>query len=396
MSLQREEFFEFGAFRLQPSERRLYRDGSPVSLSPKEFETLLLLVRRSGHLVTKDDFFREIWPDSVVEENALNQKISALRRVLDEEGGSPCIETVPKAGYRFVAPVSERILEVPPAEPEPPPPAPPPQPPLTLVPSAPSPAAPEQPTATTQASGAISRTNRYLKFAFLAAAAVILVIFLTFLQSRHPGPRTLTREVRSIAVLPLRSLGGGDEDRFLGLGIADSLITRLTYLREVAVRPTSAVRKYASQGKDAAEVGRELGVDAVLDGTIQKSGDSIRVTVQFVAVRDGAPIWSAKLDEKAADLFTVEDRISDQVVQSLALALSGAERERLSRARSVDPEAYEDYLKGRYYWNQRTPDSIRTAQGWFERAVARDPGYALAYAGLADNQVMMASYVVVS
>src|SRR5262249_26076828 len=187
------------------------------------------------------------------------------------------------------------------------------------------------------------RAKRFLRIAALSAVGVLLVTFLTFLQARRPGPRTLAREVHSIAVLPLRSLGGGDEDKFLGLGIADSLITRLTYLREVAVRPTSAVRKYASQAKDALDAGRELGCDAVLDGTIQKPGDVIRVTVQFVSVRDGAPIWSAKLDEKSADLFTVEDRISDQVVQSLALSLSGPEKERLARGRSVDPQAYEDY-----------------------------------------------------
>src|SRR5262245_39082089 len=112
MSLPREEFFEFGPYRLQPSERRLYRSGSPVPLSPKEFETLLLLVRRSGHLVTKEGFVRAFWPGTVVEENALNQKISALRRILEEgTGGAHYIEAVPKAGYRFVAPVSAGVAE---------------------------------------------------------------------------------------------------------------------------------------------------------------------------------------------------------------------------------------------------------------------------------------------
>jgi DNA-binding winged helix-turn-helix (wHTH) protein/tetratricopeptide (TPR) repeat protein len=214
---------------------------------------------------------------------------------------------------------------------------------------------------------------------------------------RFAGPvaeRTPAREraVSSLAVLPFESLGVQADDAWLGLGLADSLITRLSNLRRIAVRPTSAVRRYLGVERDPAEVGRLLQVDAVLDGTVRRSGDLLRITVQLVSVTDGAPLWATQFDAQAKDLFALEDSISRELALELRLRLSGPERDRLTRSATQDPEAYHAYLRGRYFWNRRTFESLGKAIESFRRAIGLDPGFALAYAGLADCWVLLPLY----
>jgi len=189
--------------------------------------------------------------------------------------------------------------------------------------------------------------------------------------------------VRSVAVLPFRQLGQDRDDEYLGLGMADALITRLSNVRQIIVRPTSAVLKYADQ-RDPNAAGLELNVDSVLDGNIQRSGDRIRVTVQLVNVSEGASLWAHKFDEKFTDMFTVEDRVSEQVVDALTLKLTGEEAKRLRKPNTQVPAAYQAYLKGRYYLNKRTEQGFNRAIEFFNRAIDLDPDYALAYAMLAE------------
>ncbi|MBV9926136.1 MAG: winged helix-turn-helix domain-containing protein [Acidobacteria bacterium] len=305
--------YEFGPFRLDPVERRLLRGGAPVTLTPKVFDILLLLVRNGGRALEKEEFMREIWPDSFVEEGNLNRQISTLRRALgDGLGGNRFIETIPKRGYRFVAGVRE-----------------------TGAPAA----------------------------------------------------------ARSIAVLPFKAMPDheGDE-RYLGLGMADAIIIKLSNLGRLNVRPTGAVLKYANAGQDLLATGRELKVEALLDGRVQKAGRRVRVTAQLVNVSDGATIWAGKFDEEFTDIFAVQDSISEQLAGALMLRLTGEERESLSKHYTESGEAYQAYLKGSYYWNKMTAEGLHRSLECFADAIRQDPAYALAYAGVAASYVHLEIY----
>jgi DNA-binding winged helix-turn-helix (wHTH) protein/tetratricopeptide (TPR) repeat protein len=306
-------FYEFGPFRLDPVERRLLRRDTPVTLTPKVFDILLMLVRNGGRALEKEVFMREIWPDSFVEEGSLNRNISTLRKALgDGREGHKFIETIPKRGYRFVAGVRET--------------------------GAPTPA-------------------------------------------------------RSVAVLPFKAmLGQEGDERFLGLGMADAIIIKLSNLGQINVRPTGAVLKYTDAGHDVLTTGRELKVEALLDGRVQRSGNRVRVTVQLVNVGDGSTIWAEKFDEEFTDIFAVQDSISEQVAGALMLRLTGEERESLSKHYTESGEAYQSYLKGRYYWNKMTSDGLNRSLECFADAIDKDSAYALAYAGMAASYVHMEIY----
>ena len=332
---QTRTIYEFGVFRLDPSERLLMREGQPVALAPKVFDTLLALVENSGRLVVKDQLMSLVWPDTFVEEATLARNISDLRKVLRESlAADKLIETVPKQGYRFIATV--RCIR------------------------------PEEATVVVQ---------------------------------RHTTARMVVEEqfetdaaIRSIAVLPFRPISAESRDEFLELGIADALITRLSNISQIVVRPTSSVRKYLNLNQDSALAGRDLQVDHVVDGSIQKADDRIRITAQLVNVADGRSLWAGKFDERFTDIFGVEDVISEQVANALVLKLTGEERRLIARRYTDNAEAHRLYLRGRYYWNKRTRDGYEKGIEHFEQAIEIDREYALAYAGLADCYSMLGRF----
>ena len=203
-----------------------------------------------------------------------------------------------------------------------------------------------------------------------------------------PPPAT----IRSIAILPFKPLVSGERDESLEMGIADTLIARLSSIREIEVRPISAVRKYETLEQDALAAGREQKVDAVLDGSIQKSGDRIRVRVRLVNVGDGSTLLTDTFDDRLADIFSVEDSISERVAGTLALKLSGEERALVAQHDTNNPEAYQLYLKGRYFWNKRTGEAIQRSIDYLNQAIEKDPDYAKAYAALADSYTLLSNY----
>jgi DNA-binding winged helix-turn-helix (wHTH) protein/tetratricopeptide (TPR) repeat protein len=200
----------------------------------------------------------------------------------------------------------------------------------------------------------------------------------TYTDGKHQADSNRT----SIAVLPFKHIGLG-EDEYLGFGITDALITRLSNVQQVIVRPTSAVRKFQDV-LDPIAAGQELRVESVLDGSIRRSGQRIRVTVQMVSMANGASLWADKFDEQFTDIFEVEDSISEQVTKALMLRLTPEEKELLVKRHTEDNEAYQAYLRGRYFWNKRKPDDFKRAIECFQKAIEIDPDYALAYGGLAD------------
>ena len=190
--------------------------------------------------------------------------------------------------------------------------------------------------------------------------------------------------LKRMAVLPFRPIQTEQRDRYLELGMADALITKLSNLSQIAVRPTSAIRKFADREPNPVTAGIELQVEAVLEGSIQKAGDRIRITVRLVSVTDGRSVWADKFDEDFTDIFAVQDSISEKVAAALALQLSGADKDKLTKRYTENTAAYHHYLKGRYYWNKRSEEAVSDAIECFKQAIAADPGYGLAYAGLAD------------
>jgi DNA-binding winged helix-turn-helix (wHTH) protein/TolB-like protein/Tfp pilus assembly protein PilF len=396
MSRPEKLLYEFGPFSLDPAEHVLLRAGESVPLRPKEFAILLALVENHGHVLTKDELLKRIWPGQFVEEGNLNRHISTLRKVLGETPDEPqYIETVPKVGYRFVARVLEvaesaagivmerhtiaRIVteeeEVPEGSD---------QSELALEPKA---------LLTTGAKEkGLSRSQR-----LALGAGLVLLVGLTLALTqpwswRKPQEKKAGASVRSLAVLPFRPIGAGVEDEYLGLGMADALITKLSNLREINIRPTSAVRKYGTPNQDPVAAGRELGVEAVIEGSVQREDGRIRVTVQLVSVGDGAPLWAAKFDEHFTNIFAVQDRISEQVARALTLTLSSAEKELLVKRYTENSEAYQLYLKGRYFWNKRTVEGLMKGISYFNEAVEKDQSYALAYVGLADSYSLLSDY----
>ena len=197
--------------------------------------------------------------------------------------------------------------------------------------------------------------------------------------------------VPSVAVLPFHSLTG-PEDEYLGLGMADALITRLGSTRTVIVRSTGAVRRYVRSDVDPLAAGRELRVDAVLDGSIQAAAGRVRATVRMLRVSDGATLWAESFDERAGDIFSLQDSISKRVSGALALRLSESQRALLTRRDTEDVEAYQLYLKGRFFWNKRTREGFQRGLALFEQAVERDPAYARAHAGVADSNIGLTFY----
>lgn len=348
--------FEFGPFRLEVGERRLLKDGSAVPLPPKAFDTLLLLIQNSGHLVLKQELMKRVWPDAVVEDGNLSQTIFLLRKILGENAReSKYIQTAPRLGYRFVEPV-------------------------TVSPAgngfAPNPVE----SAEAKASQWRTRGAWSLAAVFAITAAGVAIWLVTPRKS-PPAPVA----VRSLAVLPFKPLAAQQRDEFLEIGIADALITRLSSGGQMAVRPMNAVLKYTNSGKDLATAGRELRVDAILGGKIQRVANRIRATVQLVRVRDAAPLWSQTFDSDFSRIFAVEDEISEQVFQALVLKLTPPEQKQVNRRDTESPEAYELYLQGVYFWRRRTEQALKKSIDFLEQAIQRDPNYAMAHAALATS-----------
>jgi DNA-binding winged helix-turn-helix (wHTH) protein/TolB-like protein/Tfp pilus assembly protein PilF len=386
MSRQEKHLYEFGAFRLDATQRLLLREGTVVPLTLKAFDLLITLVESDGQVLTKDELMRRVWPDSFVEEANLSHHIHKLREALGErEQGDKYIETLARRGYRFVARVNEVqdegvelllqehsrtqvVVEETEGDNRP----------LETEPfvEAQGPAAiPES-----------TKSKRHVSPRVWAGAAVGLVVLMSagyFLWTRHATPTIAsTSQIRSLAVLPFRPLSAESHDESLELGMADALITKLSNVKQVVVRPTSSVLKYAAAGQDLLVAGREQGVDAIVEGQMQKAGDRIRFTVHLIRVSDGVPMWAGTFDDRFTNVFAVQDEISQEVAQALVSKLTGTEQQQIAKHYTENIEAYQLYQKGRVYWWKFSPEGVTKSIEYYNQAIAIDPNYALAYAGV--------------
>ena len=395
---QNQLIYAFDNFRLDVRNRELLRDGRPVTLPAKAFDMLVVLIENGGRLIEKDELFSRVWPDQIVEESNLTVQVSAIRRALGERKENPhYITTVPGHGYRFIgslthldeeeettvierhsisrltvesengAPDKNRFAAV------------------NLIEQTPGVIAPGDQITSSGSRRALSWRTALL--AGLAITVVLLGVVFALKRLRSPVETASAAPIKSIAVLPFKPLDVSNRDQSLELGMADALITRLSGLKEIVVRPTTAVRKYESLEQDAIAAGREQKVDAVLDGSLQRSGDRLRVTARFVRVTDGRVLWTQSFDENFTDIFAVQDRVSEKVVGLLAVRMTEQEQMLLTKRHTDNPQAYEFYLKGNY--SSSTEERLKQNIDFFQRAIKLDPGYALAYAGLGDTYMKL-------
>ena len=335
MTSEDPHLYEFGPFRLDPSTPVLWREGHPVSLTPKALETLAILVRCGGRVVSREELIQAVWPDVAVEENNLSVNVSTLRKALgDGADGEKYIETVPRRGYRFVAPV--RVLPVESVD---------------LVYTRPLPLAEET-------SERDAETNRRAAF--------------------------------SIAVLPFNYIGTHADEDYLGIGLCDTLITRFSRVGRFVMRPTSSVVRYGDEQTETLAAGRDLKVDYVIDGRIRRAGETLRVNVQLLRISEEAICWAGQFDEKLTDVLQLEDSIAEQVALALIPQMTSDERERLAKRGTDNPEAFEAYLRGRFHFNSLTEDGFAKALAAYERAVQLDPSYVLAHTAIADYYYFLA------
>jgi TolB-like protein/DNA-binding winged helix-turn-helix (wHTH) protein/Tfp pilus assembly protein PilF len=369
------ELYEFGPFRLNPAERLLLRDQRIVSLPPKAFDTLLLLVEQSGHLMTKEEMLKRLWPNTFVEEANLAQYISAIRRALgDREGGEPYIETVPKAGYRFVA--ETRTVATEPVD--------------AMAPTALEETAP--------ASAVSARRFSQVRIGVIAAATAglsLLVLFFGWhsrvVAVRGSSTGASPSQIQSIAILPLVNLSADAAQEYFSDGLTDELITKVAQIGSLHVISRTSVMGYRHSLKKAPEIGRELHVDSILEGTVERGSDRVRIRIQLIRSATDQHIWAESYDREIKDVLQLESEMAREIAQRIG-QLGPALAVESGRIHQVPSEAHEDYLRGRYRWNQRNEAGLRAGIGHFQKAIEMDPLYPQAYAGLADSYLMLANW----
>ena len=388
MTQKSRRVYDFGPFRMDPTERVLLRDGRPLAVTSRAFDTLLVLVQNAGRLVDKTELMRAVWPDSFVEEGNLAVAVSTLRKALRDNGTKHrYIQTVSKQGYRFVHDVQEVV------EPE-----------STATPNSDALSPSLKPglpavKALTEAesvsvsivpvpSGAIP-SRKALSTVLKAGLPLLLGVGIIAGIVHLRGSRSAESRVHSLAVLPFQTLSSDAAGNYLGLGLADAVITKLGSTGEIVVRPTSAVMKYAGSATDPLAAGREQGVDAVLLGHVEAEGSQVRVTAQLVRVKDGNLLWADSFEDDRQQMFALQARVAERVARSMAMGLSPGARIRLVQQDTRNSKAYELYLEGRYFWNRRTPEGLLRSIDYLKQATTEDPNYALAYSGLADAYVLL-------
>lgn len=383
MSRQDSQVFEFGTFRLVPQEHLLLNEGKPVSLTPKSFDLLRVLVENAGHLVEKRELMDLVWPDSFVEEANLSVKMSEIRRALGEAPNEQrFIETVPRRGYRFVAEVSERTENGTRTETAP------------VDESGSSPIAPETPSAPATVlprelpgRGSLHRGLLIGVSTAVLLAALVFVLDIGGLKSRLIPPADQT-PIRSIAVLPLQNLSGDQSQEYFADGMTEALITHLAKVRSLQVPSRTSVMQYKGVQQPLPEIARKLNVDAVVEGSVQRFGDRVKITVQLIHAPADRHLWSQTYERDLHDVLALQNEIARTITQQIQINLSPQEQTSLaSYPRQVDPEAYDRFLLGKYYANRQSDGDNKTTIAMFERSVAADPTFAAAYAELAQAYV---------
>lgn len=345
----------FGPFVLDPAERVLLRDGHAVNLPPKAIETLLALVEKHGHVIAKSELLQRVWPDTFVEEATLAQNIFTLRKALDSHEGCEYIETVPKRGYRFVAHVngSKELQE------------------------------------TGWLPGFVFHRGLSSRRSFWSFVAILLISAsaAAYLWVRRFTTRPAPSGTRvMLAILPFQNLTGDPQQEFLSDGLTEELITQLGGMnpQQLAVIARTSAMHYRDTSETVAQIGQELSVDYILEGSVRREARQVRVSAQLIRVKDQMHLWARTYERDLSGILNLEDEVSRTVAREIAVQLGHQTTWRPDQVSTVNPDAYEAYLKGKYFLYKRNPEATRKAFDYFHEAVQFDSKLAIAYVGLGD------------
>src|SRR5580700_891060 len=356
----------FGKFELDLSTRELRTDGRGFVLQEQPFQILSALLERPGHLVTRNELKHRLWSsDTFVDfERSLNKAVNRLREVLEESADQPrFIETLHRQGYRFIAPV-ESLSE----------------------------ASKRQASAPGKLPQSLPAKPSHWKFATKTSAGILAIALIVAVALRM-GWKHGSSTIHSIAVLPLENLSADPAQDYFADGMTDELITDLGQIKALRVISRTSVMQYKGVRKPIAQVARELGVDAVVEGTILKSGSQVRITAQLIQAPLDKHLWAQSYEGDLHDVLSLQNRVARAIAEEIQVTLTPGERVLLRAGRAVNPEAYEDYLQGRYFWNKRDGDALERASEYFQKATSIDPDYAPAYAGLAQTYALFAGNI---
>jgi TolB-like protein/DNA-binding winged helix-turn-helix (wHTH) protein/Tfp pilus assembly protein PilF len=353
----------FGAFEFNPQSGELRKHGMRVRLQGQPVDVLAMLLQRPGEVVTREELQKRLWPaDTFVDfEHSLNAAIKRLRAALGDSAQAPrFVETLARQGYRFIAPLSQAAEEAPAAGME------------SHKPAAPS-------------------RRTWIKaglsvFVLPAVAAIILT------GSRELRKGAGSDPIRSLAVLPLANLSGDrDQDYFVD-GMTDALRQHLEGISSLRVISRTSSMHYRGSAKPVKDIARELNIDAIVDGSVLRAGDRVKINVELIQAAGERHLWSNSYQGDLRDVFSLQTRVAQRIADEIRVTLTPPDRARLARVHTTNPEAYQAYSKGRFYWNKRTAADLERAIGFFQQAVGKDPEYALAYDGLADSWIPLGWY----
>ena len=362
----------FGEFELDFRSEELRKHGKKVKLQGQPVKILAILLARPGEMVTREALGKELWPeDTFVDfDSGLNSAIKKLREALgDSRESSRFIETLPRRGYRFIAPVEEAES------------------------AAPGLSTSDEPPVQAPAGRRWSRYRLPVMVGAGVLALLFLFIFIGTYGARwraklwaetHPRPGTGQQSIRSIAVLPLENLSGDPAQDYFADGMTDALITELAQINSLQVISRTSTMRYKGTRKPLPDIAKELNVDGIVEGAVVRSGELVRVDAQLIQATNDRHVWASTYERSLGDVVVLQSEVARDIANAIHIQLTPYEQARLARVQSVDSQTYELYLKGRYLWGKRTDESIQNSIDYFQQAIQRDPNYALAYAGLAD------------
>jgi TolB-like protein/DNA-binding winged helix-turn-helix (wHTH) protein/Tfp pilus assembly protein PilF len=368
----------FGVFEMDLPAGELRKHGLKIRIQEQPFQVLAMLVQNAGKVVTREDLQKKLWPaDTFVDfDHGLNKAINKIREALSDSAESPrYVETLSRRGYRFLADVKDadapvRSLELP-------------------TQNQPPGEARDRP----DVAGKLAVPKRLLRSHAWKISAFALLVLMASLATwrlhswKHPPP-----VIRSLAVLPLESLSSEASQDYFADGMTDELISDLGQISALRVISRTSVMAYKHARKPLPQIARELNVDAVVEGTVLRSGDQVRITAQLIEAPTDKHLWSQSYEGELRDTLTLQNKVASAIADQIRINLNPQEQAALKNTKFVNPQAYESYLKGRYFWNKRTADGLKVALAYFNQAVDEDPKYAQAYSGLADTYALLGDW----
>src|SRR5579864_3911984 len=375
----------FGTYEVSLQSGEVRKAGLRIRVQQQPMKLLEILLEHPGEVVTREELRSRVWPNESFGDfdQALNIAIGKLRSALGDSAENPrFIETLPKRGYRFIADVSVLDADARPKRPQ-------------FVAEDPhgSQEKKTEPGHTLQGAGLAAASKPWLWMTRRVIVALAFVLSLSilsvwFLRSRGPAPAG----IRSLAVLPLENLSGDASQSYFADGMTDELITDLAQISALRVISRTSVMVYKGARKPLPQIAHELNVDAVVEGTVLRSGDQVRITAQLIEASTDKHLWSQSYEGELRDTLALQSRVASAIADQIRISLTPQEQAALKSVKVVNPEAYKSYLKGRYFWNKRTADSLKAALAYFNQAIEQDPKFAQAYSGLADTYALLGDW----